>query len=183
MRMKLFLMLLMVCTLTACSNKEPAISQPENDPPIQVESSDSHMEENTTISSQDENMTELKMSDMEENVMKITVGDTTFTATLADNSSAAALREMLMEEPLTINMSDYGNMEKVGPIGKSLPENNKQITTEAGDIILYQGNSLVIYYDTNTWNFTRLGKINDVTQAELKEALGDGDVIVTFSID
>lgn len=65
----------------------------------------------------------------------------------------------------------------------SQSENNKQIITNAGDIIIYHGNSLVIYYDTNTWNFTRLGKINDVTQAELKEALGDGDVIVTFSID
>lgn len=312
--MKLFFMILMICMLTACSNKEPPVSQQENDSQIQMESSDSNMGENAAIPSQDGNMTELKMSDMviritsgdssatfqlydteaakglyrqlplklelenfreaqwmfyppeklsvtdseayhdgkkgelsyyapwgdvfmlyedfyagdemhrlgvcldgidniaemsgsvqisaetsentdgnkqtpetntdmEENVMKITVGDTTFTATLADNSSAEALKEMLMEGPLTIDMSDYGNMEKVGPIGKNLPENNEQITTEAGDIILYLGNSLVIYYDTNTWNFTRLGKINDVTQAELKEALGNGDVIVTFSID
>ncbi len=314
MRMKLFFMILMICMLTACGSEESPVSQPENDSQIQVESSDSNMEENANIPSQDGNVTELKMSDVviritsgdssatfqlydteaakelygqlpltlelenfrdaqwmfyppeklsvtdreayhdgkkgelsyyapwgdvfmlyedfyagdemhrlgvcldgidniaemygsvqltaeifqntednaqppetntdvEENVMKITVGDTIFTATLADNSSAEALKEMLMEEPLTIDMSDYGNMEKVGSIGKSLPENNEQITTEAGDIILYQGNSLVIYYDTNTWNFTRLGKINDVTQAELKEALGDGDVIVTFSID
>lgn len=312
--MKLFFMILMICVLTACSNKEPPVSQQENDSQIQMESSDSNMGENAAIPSQDGNMTELKMSDMviritsgdssatfqlydteaakglyrqlplklelenfreaqwmfyppeklsvtdseayhdgkkgelsyyapwgdvfmlyedfyagdemhrlgvcldgidniaemsgsvqisaetsentdgnkqtpetntdmEENVMKITVGDTTFTATLADNSSAEALKEMLMKGPLTIDMSDYGNMEKVGPIGKNLPENNEQITTEAGDIILYLGNSLVIYYDTNTWNFTRLGKINDVTQAELKEALGNGDVIVTFSID
>ncbi len=115
--------------------------------------------------------------------MKITVGDTVFTATLAENSSAEALAELLQENPLTIEMSDYGNFEKVGPLGRSLPRNDEQITTQAGDIILYQGNSLVIYYDTNTWNFTRIGAISDVTQEELMEALGTGDVTVTFSLD
>lgn len=118
-----------------------------------------------------------------DNTMKITAGDTTFTAAFADNSSAEALKELLAEGPLTINMSDYASMEKVGPIGTKLPRNDDQITTGAGDIILYQGNSLVIYYDTNSWNFTRIGKINDVTQAELLEAFGDGDVTVTFSLD
>lgn len=121
--------------------------------------------------------------DYMDNTMKITAGDTTFTATFADNSSAEALRELLAEGPLTINMSDYASMEKVGPIGTSLPRNDEQITTGAGDIILYQGNSLVIYYDTNSWNFTRIGKINDVTQAELLEAFGDGEVTVTFSLN
>ena len=114
--------------------------------------------------------------------MNVIVGDTTFTATLADNSSAQALVELLQEGPLTIEMSDYGNMEKVGPIGQTLPANNEQITTEPGDIILYQSNSLVIYYDTNSWNFTRIGKINDVTQEELLDALGSGDVSVTFAL-
>lgn len=118
-----------------------------------------------------------------DNTMKITAGDTTFTAAFADNSSAEALKELLAEGPLTINMSDYASMEKVGSIGTNLPRNDEQITTGAGDIILYQGNSLVIYYDTNSWNFTRIGKINDVTQAELLEAFGDGDVTVTFSLD
>lgn len=118
-----------------------------------------------------------------DNTMKIIAGDTTFTATFADNSSAEALKELLIEGPLTINMSDYASMEKVGSIGTSLPRNDEQITTGAGDIILYQGNSLVIYYDTNSWNFTRIGKINDVTQTELLETFGDGDITVTFSVD
>lgn len=124
-----------------------------------------------------------KEADNMDNTMKITAGDTTFTATFADNPSAEALKELLIEGPLTINMSDYASMEKVGSIGTSLPRNDEQITTGAGDIILYQGNSLVIYYDTNSWNFTRIGKINDVTQKELLEALGDGDITVTFSLD
>lgn len=101
---------------------------------------------------------------------------------LADNSSAQAFAELLREGRLTIEMSDYGSMEKVGPIGQTLPANNEPITTEPGDIILYQANSLVIYYDTNSWNFTRIGKIRDVTQKELLDALGSGDVSVTFAL-
>lgn len=119
----------------------------------------------------------------EDETMKITVGDTVFTAVLADNSSVEALKGLLAEGPLTINMSDYAGMEKVGSIGTILPRNDKQITTEAGDIILYQGSSLVIYYDTNAWSLTRIGKIQDATRAELLEALGDGEVTVTFSLD
>lgn len=120
---------------------------------------------------------------MEGKTMKITVGDTSFTAVLEDNSSARALEELLREGSLTINMRDYANMEKVGEIGKSLPRNDKHTVTEAGDIILYQGNSLVIYYDTNTWNFTKVAKIEKVTKEELLKALGDGSVNVTFSLD
>lgn len=112
----------------------------------------------------------------------ITAGDTTFTAGLADNSSAEALGELLSKGALTIHMSDYAGMEKVGPIGTSLPRNDEHIVTEAGDIILYQGNSLVIYYDTNTWNFTRIGKIEGVTKEQLLAALGTGDVTVTITL-
>lgn len=119
---------------------------------------------------------------METSVFYIKAGDTTFTANFADNTSADALRELLAEGSLTIEMSDYGDFEKVGSIGESLPQNNESITTEPGDIILYQGNSITIYYDTNTWNFTRLGKIADVTRDELLDALGSGDVTVTFSL-
>lgn len=120
--------------------------------------------------------------DREDNSMKIKAGDTTFTATLADNSSVEALKGLLAEGPLTINMSDYAGMEKVGLIGTDLPRNDEQISTGAGDIILYQGNSLVIYYDTNSWNFTRIGKIEGVTGEELLDAFGSGDVTVTFSL-
>lgn len=118
----------------------------------------------------------------EEGKVKITAGNTIFYAELEDNSSAQAFREMLLDGPLTIHMSDYGEMEKVGPLGKSLPVNDKNITTGPGDLILYQGNSLVIYYDTNTWNFTRLGKIDGVTGQELLAAFGDGDVTVILSL-
>lgn len=117
-----------------------------------------------------------------EMILNIQAGDHLLTATLAQNSSVEALVEMLSEGTVTIRMSDYANMEKVGSLPDSLPGNDEQISTEAGDLILYQGNSFVIYYDTNSWNFTRLGKINDMTQQELKEILGDGDITVELSL-
>lgn len=121
---------------------------------------------------------------MESDTIKLTVeGGRTFTATLVDNSSAQALKEQLAKGNVTVEMEDYANMEKVGPLGIRLPRNDKQTTTGPGDIILYQGHYLVIYYDTNSWNFTRLGKINDASQADLKTALGKGDVTVTLSLE
>lgn len=118
------------------------------------------------------------------NSIRLTLDNgTIFTATLAENSSAEALKALLAEDDLSIEMSDYGNMEKVGPIGQSLPRNDEHITTSPGDLILYQGSNLVIYYATNTYTFTRLGKIDNVTQAELKSALGEGGVRVTLSLE
>ena len=109
-------------------------------------------------------------------------GKSELTATLVDNSSAIAFYELLKKGPLIVDMHDYGNFEKVGPLGTTLPRNDTQITTTAGDIILYQGNQITIYYDTNSWNFTRLGKVDGVTQAELKKILGKGDVTAVFEI-
>ena len=109
-------------------------------------------------------------------------GNHKLTATLADNSSATAFYQLLEKGPVTVNMNDYGSFEKVGFLGTSLPRNDTQITTAAGDIILYQGNQITIYYDTNSWNFTRLGKVDGVTQAELKKVLGKGDVTAVFEI-
>ena len=121
---------------------------------------------------------------MESNTIKLTLeGGKTFTAILADNSSAKALQELLAKNNVTVKMEDYGNMEKVGPLGTNLPRNDRPTTTGPGDIILYQGKYLVIYYATNSWNFTRLGKIDSVSGSELKSALGEGDVTVALSLD
>mgnify|MGYP001343565565 CR=1 FL=1 len=116
------------------------------------------------------------------NRMNIQVGQRVLTATLAENSSADALKEALAEGPITINMRDYERMEKVGSLGMDLPRNDEPITTEAGDIILYQGSAFVIYYAPNSWNFTRLGKIDDMSAEELKEILGDGTVTITLTL-
>ena len=106
----------------------------------------------------------------------------TLTATLYDNSSSRALVELLEKDSITIDMHDYGNFEKVGSLPSSLPRNDTQITTEPGDIILYQGNQITFYYDTNSWNFTLLGKIDGITKAELKKILGKGNVTAVLSL-
>ena len=113
-------------------------------------------------------------------VLVIEANGKRFYATPEDNSSAAALIDKLSSDPLTVEMSDYGNFEKVGDLPQSLPTNDESITTAAGDIILYQGNKITIYYAENTWDFTKLGHIDNITQQELKAILGDGDVTVTF---
>jgi len=114
--------------------------------------------------------------------MRITIGNRVLTATLVHNSSTEALREWLKASPITIKMRDYGNMEKVGALGRNLPTIDERITTVPGDLILYQGNSFVIYYAPNTWSLTRLGKINNVTPGELRNILGEGDVTVILEV-
>lgn len=116
------------------------------------------------------------------NQIAITINGTVLTATLEDNSSAKALVELLEKGPVSVDMSDYANFEKVGDLGTTLPTNNEQISTKCGDLILYLGNKIVIYYDTNSWNFTRLGKIDNISDTELRELLGDGDVTATFTL-
>lgn len=106
----------------------------------------------------------------------------TIRARLEDNDSAAALVEILKERDVVIDMSDYGGFEKVGSFGFSLPRNDTQITTEPGDIILYSGNQLTIHYGNNSWSYTRLAKVENMTGTELRAALGSGDVTVTLSL-
>ncbi len=122
--------------------------------------------------------------DMKINTITLSIGNKSFTATLVENSSTEALRRHLSQGDISIRMNDYGDMEKVGPLGFSLPRNDKQTTTGPGDLILYQGNSFVIYYDTNSWNFTRLGKVDDVSAREqmLERLGGKGEVTVTISL-
>lgn len=125
--------------------------------------------------------TESMESSQEGSALKITVGEQELLATFADNSSAEEFRELLAQGPLTIAMEDYGGFEKVGPLGTTLTRNDTRITTEPGDVILYQGNQITIYYGTNSWSFTRLARIDD--PSGLQEVLGEGTVSVTFSLE
>ena len=115
--------------------------------------------------------------------MKLTIGGTVLTATLADNSSVKALEEKLQDGPITIQMEDYARMEKVGTLPFRLPTNDQPLATQAGDLILYLGSSFVIYYAPNSWRFTPLGRIEGVTAQELKRVLGRGDATVTLSLE
>lgn len=110
----------------------------------------------------------------------LTVEGVTFPATFADNQGAEALADLLTDGPLTLSLEDYGGFEKVDSLGQSLPTSNTHITTQSGDIVLYQGNQIVLFYGSNAWSYTRLGQVTDLTGWQ--EALGHGDVTVTFSL-
>lgn len=164
---RILYLLLAVLGLSACGNgSSPADSAP---PPSQ-----------SVISEQESSQSQDNSSSQEEPMLKITVGDQELLATFAENSSAEAFRDLLAQGPVTISMDDYGGFEKVGSLGTTLTRNDTRITTQPGDVILYQGNQITIYYGTNTWNFTRLAKINDSTDLQAK--LGTGTVQVTFSL-
>ena len=165
------------CTLLlGCSQPAPAVNV-ESEPAAQSAQSTQSQPEPAPTPKPVESETQ------EATKMNLQIGDTTLTATLADNSSARALAELLKKGPLTLSLEDYAGMEKVGPLGTALPQNNEQMVTGPGDIILYQGSSFVIYYGTNSWRLTRLGRIDDTDEERLRELLGDGAVTVTLSLE
>ena len=110
------------------------------------------------------------------------VNGSVLTIAAEDNSSADAFLDLLKAGDVQMDMHDYGGFEKVGSLGTTLPRNDEPITTEPGDVILYQGNQVTIYYDVNSWNFTRLGRVQGLSPEELKEILGSGNAEVTFSL-
>lgn len=128
------------------------------------------------------NTNETNNSDMPK--LYITIGGVTKTATLVSNSSTQALVAQLQQGDITYEASDYGSFEKVGALGYSFPQNNEYITTEPGDLILYQGSALCIYYAQNSWDFTRIGKLDGMTQQQVKNFVkaGGGSVTVTLSL-
>ena len=119
---------------------------------------------------------------MEENEMKMTTDGAAVSVAWEDNDSVAALKE-LAADGLTIEMSMYGGFEQVGPIGQRLPSDDRQTTTAAGDIVLYSGSQLVVFYGSNSWAYTRLGAITDRTPEELWEMLSNGDVTIVLEMD
>lgn len=116
-----------------------------------------------------------------DNDMQMMIGETPVTVAWEDNASVEALK-MLAGEGLTVEMSMYGGFEQVGSIGQSLPRDDQQTTTASGDIVLYSGNQLVVFYGSNSWAYTRLGHITDQTPEQMKVLLGSGDVTITLSI-
>ncbi|MCC8023745.1 MAG: hypothetical protein LIP16_00315 [Clostridium sp.] len=113
--------------------------------------------------------------------MNVQAGGRRFTATLENNPAADSFVQMMEKEPVVIQMRDYSGFEKVGSLGISLPASNREITAGSGDIVLYNGSQIVIFYGSNSWSYTRLGKIDDLSG--WTEALGSGDVTVTFSLE
>ncbi|WP_051195468.1 cyclophilin-like fold protein [Lachnospira multipara] len=115
--------------------------------------------------------------------MTMKIGDTKVNVDWEDNQAVEALKNMAEDGDVTIQMSMYGGFEQVGSIGQSLPRDDKQTTTSSGDIVLYSGNQMVVFYGSNSWSYTRLGHISDKNTKEMTDLLSNGDVTITISIE
>lgn len=143
-------------------------------------------EKNELIPENSNNVRKESIMENEEVIMsnlKLVVNGKELDVVLEENSATVELLSKLKNGDVVIHASEYGGFEKVGSLGFSLPTEDKQMTTEAGDIVLYQGNQISVFYDSNSWSYTKIGKIKDISQEELKNILGDGEVTFTFIIN
>ncbi len=159
------LLMLMTFALNACTE-----TSDETETTSAVNTEAAQMTENEVQSEEQTN--EMKIN--------ININGKAFTATLEDNVAAKELYEIIRAEGLTVEMSDYSGFEKVGSLGRTLTADDKQTRTKSGDIVLYNGSQLVMFYGTNSWSYTRLGKIDNLSGWE--EALGSGDITAEFSV-
>lgn len=159
---------ILVFSLTSCG-KSNSTPNPTTDEPSTTITDPS--DDKTITEEKDETVNmklTLKIDDMEVDVI------------WSDNDSVIALKNLAIDG-LTINMSKYGGFEQVGSIGSTLPSSDTRITTNPGDIVLYSSNQIVIFYDSNTWSYTKLGHIN-LSKSELTDLLGDEDVVITLKL-
>ena len=167
----IFICLFALLALSACGSETPTGNEMNSD-----------VQENVSSESADP-----VQSSADENKMKpeltMKINGKTVTAEWEDNESVSALKELASESPITIQTSLYGGFEQVGSIGHSLPRNDERITAQAGDIVLYSGNQLVVFYGSNTWAYTRLGHITDKTPSELTALLGNDNATITISVN
>ena len=148
---------------------------------------------NTINSGDNQNaVTEISTSENVETADDEAIGDSTMIMMIdgtkvnvewEDNQAVERLRDMAEDGDITIQMSMYGGFEQVGSIGQSLPRDDKQTTTRSGDIVLYSGNQMVVFYGSNSWSYTRLGHISDKNEAEMADLLSQGDVKITISAE
>ena len=130
-----------------------------------------------------EDINEVKAQSMTQK-MYITIDGKTLPVTMVDNAATQTLMAALQEDDITYEAHDYGGFEKVGALGRSLPSSDTQITTQAGDVILYNDNQIVLFYGSNSWSYTRLGHIEYTSQEELESFLkaGQGNITVKLSL-
>lgn len=176
----LALLVALEIALTGCASRtETAPAEGETQEIVQ---SETVPEDSESTDTPEETERTDPVEEKEEAMLKIQIGDTVLTASFADNPSAEALQDLLAEGPVTITVQNYGGFEKVGTLPQSLPRNDEQITAQPGDIMLYQGNSIVLFHGTNTWSYTRLGTIEETGDVEFSEVLGGTDTSMTLSL-
>ena len=120
--------------------------------------------------------------DSMDDLVKVKINDDVFDVKLENNSATQELIKELKKGNISVNASEYGGFEKVGDLGFSLPTSDENIGTAPGDIVLYQGDKISLFYGSHSWSYTKLGKIDNVDSNKLKEVLGSGDVTLEFSL-
>lgn len=113
----------------------------------------------------------------------LTANGVTKSATLVKNKATEALISLLEKEPLSLSMTENGGFEKIGTLPESLPTSDERQTAQAGDIMLYVGNVLCIFYGSNSWAYTKLGTMENTTAKDIKEFLYGNPVEVVLSLD
>ena len=198
MKKMLFILLAagIVVSATACGNtqKEPeattqsttvaaTATAPVTTEAPQEETSQTEQPQTEETQIEEQPQTEEEPPQEEQNMtLKMTIGSTPVSVSWEDNEAVQALRGLCADQPLTISMSMYGGFEQVGSIGTNLPSNDVQTTTAAGDIVLYSGNQMVVFYGSNSWAYTRLGHITDQSADGMAQLLSNGDTTITISL-
>ena len=159
---------IMLITMTSCGKSHASPTQPTTDEP------------STTITTPSDDNQTTKEDETANMKLTLKINDIEVDVIWSDNDSVRALKN-LAKDGLTINMSKYGGFEQVGSIGSTLPSSDTRITTNPGDIVLYSSNQIVLFYDSNTWSYTKLGHIN-LSKSELTDLLGDEDVVITLNL-
>ena len=170
-------LLALVLIFAGCERKTPKVI---TDPEIKEESSVFSQTSDTSKPEKPTDLTQEADAENMELIMKI--DGTEVSVAWENNESVDAIRKLAASGGLEINMSMYGGFEQVGSIGQSIPRSDEQTTTKAGDIVLYSGNQVVVFYGSNSWTYTRLGRITDKTEQELAEMLGKENVVLSFEI-
>lgn len=159
---------IMLITMTSCGKSTNSSTPSNTDEP------------STTITTPSDDNQTIKEDETANMELTLKINDIEVDVIWTDNDSVKALKN-LAKDGLTINMSKYGGFEQVGSIGSTLPSSDTRITTNPGDIVLYSSNQIVIFYDSNTWSYTKIGHIN-LSKSELTDLLGDEDVVITLNL-
>ena len=170
------LAVLLALCLTACGAAAEAPAPAQGEPEAQTAEAEMREESKDSEAAPEE-------TEDDSMLLHMKINDTAVAVDWEENESVRALAELCREEPLTVQMSMYGGFEQVGPIGASLPRSDEQTTTDSGDIVLYAGDQIVVFYGSNAWAYTRLGHISDQGRADMEALLAHGDVTLTLTAE
>ena len=170
----------LLLSMTSCSNTEVPASEFTSVITSESTTSASVVLETTTEVSTSDTAAQTESSETEAE-MVLRINDQVIQVEWEDNESVKALKKLASNGTITIEMSMYGGFEQVGSIGTSLPRNDEQTTTSPGDIVLYSGDQIVVFYGSNSWAYTRLGKIQNMSEEDLTSLLGSSAVTLTIN--